>query len=458
MIARDDRGTELVQNFAQMVHLPLASGHAASSGSIAIAGDRLWVVNPDADTVSVFDADTLARLAEVPVGSGPKAVAVSPANQAWVTNQRSGTITVVDGTSLAAVGTVSLPYGSAPYGIAFAPDGTPYVALEASGLIARLDGVSGAVLATASVGQHARHLAISADGTRLYVSRFITAPLPGEATASVATPADAGGEVLVIDAATLAPVATVVLRHDDDPDFENSGGGVPNYLGAPVISPDGASAWVPSKKDNVKRGTLRSGGNLNHQNTVRAIASRVDLAANTESYGSRVDFDNASMASALAFDPTGVFMFAALETSREVAVVDAYKGAELFRFGVGRAPQGLAVSPDGSRLYVSNFMDRSVESRDLTRLREQGQFQAPVVATASTVAVEKLSPEVFRGKQLFYDARDARLAREGYMSCASCHNDGGGDGRTWDLSGMGEGLRNTISLRGHAGMAQGFLH
>jgi len=43
------------------------------------------------------------------------------------------------------------------------------------------------------------------------------------------------------------------------------------------------------------------------------------------------------------------------------------------------------------------------------------------------------------------------------MSCATCHNDGGHDGRVWDLSGFGEGLRNTISLRGRAA-GQGFLH
>ena len=67
-------------------------------------------------------------------------------------------------------------------------------------------------------------------------------------------------------------------------------------------------------------------------------------------------------------------------------------------------------------------------------------------------------PTVLAGKQLFYDARDTRLAREGYMSCASCHNDGGSDGRVWDLTGMGEGLRNTVSLRGKGGMAHGFLH
>src|SRR4029453_9789219 len=49
-----------------------------------------------------------------------------------------------------------------------------------------------------------------------------------------------------------------------------------------------------------------------------------------------------------------------------------------------------------------------------------------------------------------------RLARDRYMSCASCHNDGGSDGRVWDLTSLGEGLRNTIALRGRAA-GQGFL-
>ncbi len=62
-----------------------------------------------------------------------------------------------------------------------------------------------------------------------------------------------------------------------------------------------------------------------------------------------------------------------------------------------------------------------------------------------------------QGKQFFYDAQDTRLALHGYISCASCHNDGGQDGRVWDLTGFGEGLSNTTSLRGRAG-AQGFLH
>jgi cytochrome c peroxidase len=73
------------------------------------------------------------------------------------------------------------------------------------------------------------------------------------------------------------------------------------------------------------------------------------------------------------------------------------------------------------------------------------------------VGTEKLSATAFKGKQLFYDARDTRLARDRYLSCASCHNDGDSDGRVWDLTSMGEGLRNTINLRGRAA-GQGRLH
>jgi cytochrome c peroxidase len=232
---------------------------------------------------------------------------------------------------------------------------------------------------------------------------------------------------------------------------------VPNYLGAPVIAPDGRRAWVPSKQDNIKRGTLRDGQQLDFQNTIRAISSRIDLTTLAEELSARVDHDNAGLASAAAFDATGAFLFVALETSRQVAVVDAASGAELFRIEAGRAPQGLVVSADGNALYVHNFMDRTVGAYDLTRLKQYGEANVPLVASMAAVSSDRLSAQVLAGKRLFYDARDTRLARDAYISCASCHRDGGHDGRTWDFTGFGEGLRNTIALRGRAG-AQGRLH
>jgi hypothetical protein len=202
---------------------------------------------------------------------------------------------------------------------------------------------------------------------------------------------------------------------------------------------------------------LRDGQALNFQNTVRAISSRIDLAAGAEDYARRVDHDNSGVASAVAFDKLGVYAFVALESSRQVAVVDAHRGFELFKFGVGRAPQGLALSADGKRLYVSNFMDRNLGIYDISELLETGTANVPRLANKTSHGAEKLSAEVLQGKKLFYDAQDTRLARDAYMSCASCHNDGGHDGRTWDLTGFGEGLRNTVNLRGRAG-AHGALH
>jgi DNA-binding beta-propeller fold protein YncE len=269
--------------------------------------------------------------------------------------------------------------------------------------------------------------------------------------------ADHGGMVLAVDAASMSVRKSIVLQNSDLPDFENQGSGVPNYLGPAVISPDGTQAWVPSKQDNIRRGILRNGLDLNFQNTVRAISSRIDLASESEDYPARVDHDNAGVANAAAYDRYGIYLFVALETSQEVAVVDAFGHFEIFRFRVGRAPQGLALSADGLRLYVSNFMDRTVGVYDLGPLIDTGVLNVPQLATLSSITTEKLTPQVLAGKQLFYDARDTRLARDRYLSCASCHNDGGSDGRVWDITGFGEGLRNTINLRGRAG-AQGFLH
>ncbi len=459
----DDRGVEQRVTVLQTIYLPLSAAKPSGSSNIVVeprsgANARLWVVNQDNDTVSVFDAVTRAKQAEIAVGSAPRTIAVAPDGMLWVANKQSATISVISPSTLALNRTVSLPRGSQPFGIAMsASGGFALVALEATGVVLKFSTSSFAQSGSATVGGNPRHVAISGDGATALVSRFVTAPLAGEGTAAVNS-ASGGGEVVRLGTAAMNLLGSTVLAHSDRPDAENQGRGVPNYLGAAAISPDATQAWVPSKLDNIKRGALRDGNALNFQNTVRAVSSRIDLATNQETLAARIDHDNASMASAALFDPNGIYLFVALETSREVAVVDAHGRREVMRFDVGRAPQGLAMSADGSTLFVSNFMDRSVGVFDLRPLRTQGLASVPAIATLNSVATERLTATVLNGKRLFYDARDTRLARDRYMSCASCHNDGGHDGRVWDLTGFGEGLRNTISLRGRAGLGQGFLH
>ncbi len=459
----DDTGAAASQTVMHQVFLGATAQPPSISGQMAWeprsgAPARLWVVNPDNDSVSVFDTMARTRLAEINVGTAPRALAIAPDGSVWVSNRTSGTISVISPSTLTVTRSISVPRGGLPYGIAMAPaSGSALVALEGTGQLLKISTSTFATMGTLAVGANARHVAVAADGTTAFVSHFITPPLAGESTATVNT-ASGGGQVVVVNAGSMSAVRTITLAHSNVPDAENQGRGIPNYLGAAAISPDGSQAWVPSKMDNVARGTQRDGLALNFQNTVRAISSRIVMASQSEDLAARIDHDNASLASAAAYDPLGVYLFVALETSREVAVLDAHRRNQILRIDTGFAPQGLLVSPDRKTLYVHNFMDRSIGVFDLTPLVEQARADAPAVATLATVGVDRLAANVLRGKKLFYDARDPRLSRDRYMSCASCHNDGGHDGRVWDLRGQGEGLRNTIALKGRASLGHGRLH
>lgn len=462
--AMDSDGMVRERTFTQAVHSLPSERRGNASSNLAIEpvaqGHRVWLVNQDNDSVSVFDARTRSRLAEIPVGAGPRSVAVAPDGRIWVTNKDSASISVVDPTSLTVTQSIPLMRAGQPHGLVFAPDGaSAYVVLEARGVLVKLEPISGAIVGQVEVGSHPRHLSVTGGSNKVLVSRFITPPLPGESTATVKTQVngvDVGGEVVVVrDDLTIE--RTVVMHHSDKPDGAIQGRGVPNYLVAAVVSPDGRSAWVPSKQDNLMRGKLRDGLDLDFQNTVRAIGSRIDLDSFTEDRAGRVDLDNASVASAAVFHPSGAYLFMALQTSQEVAVVDPVRKTEIFRFSVGSAPDGLAVSPDGLTLYVNNFMDRTLGVYDLSKLITNGEFNVAGLANITALDVDKLPPEVLLGKRLFYDARDQRLSRDAYLSCAACHSEGGHDGRTWDFTGLGEGLRNTISLRGRSG-GHGLLH
>lgn len=463
LTAQNTEGAITIKTFVQAVSTSQSALAPSSSTQITIEtianeSERIWTVNPDNNTVSVIDSETRSLIAEIAVGASPESLAIAADGRVWVTNKQDATISVIDPASLNIVATITLPFASQPHGIAFAPNGlAAYVVLEATGQLLKLDPIDGTVLGTALVDIHARHLAVSADSNTVLITTFITPPLPGESTATIET-TQARADVLVVDATSMMVTKTIPLQYSNKADTEIQGSGIPNYLAAPVIAPDGATAWIPSKQDNVARGMLRNGQPLNFQNTVRAISSKIDLSSFNELYAQRVDHDNSGLASAAAFHPNGVYLFVALETSREVAVVNAINGSELFRIPVGIAPQGVAVSSDGLTLYVKEFIERQVSIVDLSDLIHFGQLAATNIATIKTVENEALPANVLNGKSLFYDAKDPRLALDSYLSCAVCHNDGDHDGRVWDLSGFGEGLRNTIALNGRAGMSHGFLH
>ena len=448
-----------------VITAPPAGPRPTQSSTLAVGDDagtrRVWSVNPDANTVTVVNAVTGAKEAEHTVGADPRGIARDSNGRCWVTCHDSDEIRVLnaDGSAHA---TIPLAYGSAPHSIAPSPDGALlYVTMFGSGQVHRYSAVA-PLSAPLTVGglDTPRAIAISADGARVLVTRFISAELHAEVREFNAS---------------LAAVRTFTLSSANTLDGGDRAAGVPNYLAGIAISPDGTRAAVVSKQDNTLRGTFFGVGNLTHETTVRAVISFLDLNSNAEIPHSRRDFDNSDSPSAVTYTPLGDMLLVTHQGNNRVVGMDALNLAPLteqivqgsmitqpaviaLEVGTGLAPQGVLMDGTSNRLFTQDFMGRSVTVRNAAPLLLQNQTSLPLVATTPAVDTELLSAPVLTGKQIFYNAADPRMSADSYISCATCHIDGGHDGRVWDFTGRGEGLRRTTDLRGRSGLGHGAVH
>lgn len=439
-------------SFVHIVYNPLTAQQPATSQGLARAGDFVWAVNPDADRITAVHATTLAKAHEVPVGGEPKSIARAPDGTLWVACRESWRIDIVDPLTATVVDSIPLPYASQPAGLAFAPGGTSaYVTLQALGRLVKIDATTRAITGSLDLGPDAsglvpqvRGLAVSADAASVYVTRMVSP--------------DAAAEIYQVNAAAMTLSNTITLAKSSGTDGAQFSRGLPNYLTSIAISPDGTRAWVPSKKDNIDRGGLRDGQALDHDVTVRAITSTIDLATHAEVPSERIDYDDSDRCHSCSFSELGDLVFVTLPGNDEVKIIDAYNGSEVNTLQTGRVPESALLDAASRRLFVLNFLSRSLSAYDVAPVLAGGSGST-LLGETSLVSVEPLAPEVLRGKQIFYDAVSTDLNLAGYMSCASCHLDGGQDGRTYDFSApMGEGLRNTIELRGRRGMGHGRVH
>ena len=428
---------------------PTALSPVHSAGVIYDAKrHRIFVVNPDHNTIAALNPITKQRVWEGPVGKNPRTLALDSIGRIWVACQDDATISIVDGESGKLLKTIPLPYASRPYGIAFAP-GTNrgYVTLEVTGRLVQLDGATGTVVTTLDLGIMARAVAITSDG-RILTGRFIS-------------PAD-HGEVVEISPSPFALKGTRALAMDPGPDNEANSRGVPNAVSDIVVTPDGHWAWVASKKDNVVRGRFREGVDLTFETTVRSITSQIDLNKNEENLSRRKDYNDQSLASAIAFTRTSGYAFVAHAGSNNVEAVDAWSGANVFSLEAeskeaDRAPEGLALDETDSLLFVWYFLSREVGVWDISKLGIDNT-QVKKVTSIATTDHEALALAVLRGKRVFYNAADVHMSKDRYNSCVVCHMDGATDGRVWDFTQRGEGLRRTTSLLGKAGTGHGPVH
>ncbi|MEJ1964991.1 MAG: beta-propeller fold lactonase family protein [Gammaproteobacteria bacterium] len=302
--------------------------------------------------------------------------------QIYVSNEKSGDVTVIDGASLKAVAT--FPVGKRPRGIHASPDGkTVYVALSGTPIegppeldaqgnpvfkrdkdddddddvvadksadgVGVVDVATRKLLKKLSVGSDPEEFDISGDGRHLYVSNedVKTAssvdiangkvdhivPLTQEPEGVAVTPdgktlivtCETGGDVFFIDIATFKVKGQVKV------------GSRPRSV---AFLEGGKLAVIPSE----------SAGNLYVVDTTQIkVVKTVALAKGSRPMRLRVA-------------PDGSKLYASTGRGGTVAVVDAKSFAQLDNIAVGKRPWGIVLSPDGKYLFSANGLRTTCRS------------------------------------------------------------------------------------------------
>ncbi len=401
------------------------------------ARDRIWAVTTDADQVVVVDATTRTRAALLETCDGPRTVAVR-ADEVAVICEDEDVVRRFDAVTFERRGDVVLPPGSRAYGLVANPDGSAYAASlrDAGRVVFFLDEITDEVAV-----DDPRALAWSDAGV-LLVTRWRAQ--------------QNGASVYVLDVSG-DPVLSreVLLPRQEGLDSDTDNSGVPSFLDAMAFTPDGFRVALGALKANVVTGLHRTGTELTSQTTARAVFVEL-LPGDRLDYeeSSRFSFDDLDYASAIVSSAIGDRLYLSMMGAQRVVVLEAYTFDIVGSIAnVGQGVRGLALD-GGGHLWVHADLSRALHVYDVSELSAE-----PVrLASIATVDDEPLSPEVLQGKRLFHASADPRISRTSYLSCASCHLDAQSDGLTWDFTQRGEGLRNTVALRGRGGVAHGPVH
>lgn len=395
------------QEDAPLYALPNANERYTASGSIATtqSGALMVAANLLNDTASVILPLQGELVTELPVGDDPRTVAITPDNaRALVVNRGDGTLTVLDITDPnAPIVTLTYPVGLLPYGVVAATDTTAYVTLQARAEVIAIDITTGAI--TERIPTPAMPSGLLLWGDLLYVTHLWT------------------GDVSLIHLPQKRVVRTV------------STGAESSLSPSITLNPRTGTAYVPQSRSYAANPTPT------YDTLVFPVVNALDLNTLGLSRGERVALDvidrPVNMPFAAVVDPIRGWLYVANAGTDNVSVVELESGALLGHLEVGANPRGALLSRDGSLLYIHNAIDGTltiVNTRDLS------------IRDVLPISDLTIPADTLIGAQLFHSAVDPRLSADNAVSCASCHFDGGSDGRVW--VGFPGGPRNTPSLYG----------
>ncbi|MFH1600562.1 MAG: cytochrome D1 domain-containing protein, partial [Pseudomonadota bacterium] len=264
--------------------------------SQAAAQPYAYVPEYTSNSVSVIDDATQTVVDNIPVGSQPWGVSVSPdSSLAYITNYGAGTISVIDTGTNTVIATEAT--GGNPYGVAFSPDGSlAYVTSFNTSTLQTFDTATHTLVDTLPLANNPYGLAFTPDGSKLYVSNYT------------------GSAVSVIDTATLTVSATIPA------------GNGPLHV---AMSPDGATVVVANGSSN----------------NLLIVDTATDTTITTIPVGFR--------ATGVAVSNDGTMAVVTSDSSNDIAIVDLGTATLTTTIPMGTPTWGVDFTPDGSQFYVT---------------------------------------------------------------------------------------------------------
>lgn len=306
--------------------VPTSTASAATEGS---AG-QLFVTNERSGDLSIIDLATERVVATVPLGKRPRGIQVSPDHTLLYVALSGSPIAPpgvdektlpppdkqADGIGIVDVKTRTLlkilPGGSDPEQLAVSADGRwLFVANEDVGQASVIDAVTGKTLYIVKVGGEPEGVNLRPDGKVVYVT------------------SEEDGEVFVIDAVAPKSIAKFAV------------GPRPRST---AFLPDSSRAYVTSE----------NGGSLS---VVDAMTHRV--LSTIQLTGELIR----PMGAVASGD--GRFLFVSTGRGKRLVVIDTATNQPTASIEVGDRPWGLAVSPDGMRAYTANGPSNDVSIVDV---------------------------------------------------------------------------------------------
>ncbi len=493
VVAQDDEDQEASSNtFGIQAPISDLDGHPTFASPhfnpLALHGDLVYVVNTPADTLDVIDPTSDSVVFRINVGIDPVSVVARPnADEIWVSNHVSDTISVIDTDPESAfyhqiVATIqnvdrfsfSTNFDE-PVGIAFTQDGRKaYVALGPSNQVAVINAETRVVTKHLKINaQDPRALVVR--GTRLYVTAFES----GNTTQlSGCNPGQIDGSMCTYDAVQHTHTTNNVLSLDIEVDIVRN----PKVPDRDLFVFDTRSDRLIDQVEGT--GTLLYGLAVDGRRNVYIAQAEARNDANglagTQDHGlaemenraflnqiTRVncsdrdcddpeifeleplppEHPDTGMALATPFaveitkDNTTLIGTAA--GSNKLFVFDVESGSVTGRVDVGAVPRGVKLvydEGDGlSEAWVMNAVSNTITRVDLSTLTEP--------SIMATIKLEDPTPDQMKLGRIAFN--DANASTTGTFSCDSCHPDNNVDQLVWilDTPPCDQGLNEEIPNR-----------